>query len=148
MTEHFGRLSRGKSPRSRQCGGSAGVGGLSGKGLTLYPSREGPNRIQANTTLAEWRNAKHGPDAVVQGISGRDPGLSSRCGLLTHQNLRDRPCLSWNSPGCSPHAPYSFPLSLGGSHKKQDSELHTQLGVTAVPGRFHGCGVPLPTSPS
>lgn len=148
MTAHFGRLSRVISPRSRQCRGSTGVGGLSGKGLTLYLSGEGPNGIQTNTMLAEWRNAKRGPDAVVQGISGLDPALSSHCGLLTHQRPRDRPSLSWNSRRCDPHAPYSFLLSLGDSHKKQDSELHTQLGITAVPGRFHGYGVPLPTSPS
>lgn len=46
------------------------------------------------------------------------------------------------------HALYSFLLSLGGSsHKKQDSELHTKLGITAVFERFNGWWVPLPTSP-
>lgn len=67
MTEHFGKLSRVKPPRSRQSVGEVPEKAVFiwGQGLTLHLARERPDMVQAEGILAEWRHAKCVPDAVV-----------------------------------------------------------------------------------
>lgn len=152
VIEHSGRLSRVKSPWSRQSAGEelerAGIirGRGRGRGLTLRLAQEGPDKVQAPRILAEGRNPKCGPVAIVQSISRLDPAHSSPCapshprapGTGLHYPALEQP---WTKPMCTP---YSLLLSWGESTRNRTVSCTQKWVQVQYPERLRGWWVLLP----